>query len=348
MTLASTYEKTDLSWRVQWSKMLKFCGKTLIYAQNPDTKKLELAMAMFCQKRLCPLCAWRRSVRTFRNVYSIVTDREFRDVEFIFLTLTVRNCSGAELPGTLDRLLEAWRIVTRNEWGAFQRSFLGTLRSLEITYNRKEKTYHPHIHALVAVPPGYFKKSNPDYISHDRLRGIWIDALNRAGRNVPLGTSIRELDRETFGARLDLGPVMETAVKTAREKYPAIDYAPQVRIEKMKNATGKGIAEVAKYTVKPGDYIDLPEVVAVLDPALRRRRLIAYGGLFKTVRNRLKLEDEEMAAGDITGLRAEDILKNPLIKKIALEWTFGGVYKITPYKKAEDSSKMAVDAREGP
>jgi hypothetical protein len=108
-----------------------------------------------------------------------------------------------------------------------------------------------------------------------------------------------------------------------------------VRIEKVKNATSKSIAEIAKYTVKPGDYIDLPEVVQVLDPALRQRRLIAYGGLFAEVQKRLKLEDERIAEIDFSDEKVSDILKNPLIRKIALEWTFQGVYKIIPYKHKE-------------
>jgi plasmid rolling circle replication initiator protein Rep len=333
MTLAYTYEKTDLPWRFQWAEMLKYCGSKVIYAKDPDSGEWGIAAAMFCQKRLCPLCSWRRSVRTFRNVYQVVTAPEFKKVQFVFLTMTVKNCSGEELPETLDRIFAAWQILTDNKKQPFRRSFLGTLRSVEITYNRRAGTYHPHIHVLAAVTPGYFRKSNRDYISHEAFREIWTSALNRAVRIIPAETVIRELDRDTFGASLDLGPGVIATKKRLREKYQAIDYAPQVRIEKIKNSTGKAVAEVAKYVVKSADYIDLPEVVQVLDPALRHRRLIAYGGLFKDVRDRLQLEDERIAEEDYPEVTVQELLSNPLVKKVVLEWTFQGAYKITSYKK---------------
>jgi plasmid rolling circle replication initiator protein Rep len=333
MTLAYTYEKTDLPWRVQWADMLRYCGRKLIYVEDPDAGGWRIAAAMFCQKRLCPLCSWRRTIRTGRNVHQIVTSPEFKDVQFIFLTLTIRNCTGEELPETLDRLLSAWNGLTSNKRQPFRKSFLGTLRSIEITYNRRAKTYHPHVHVLAAVSPGYFKKSNPDYISHETLREVWGDALNRAIRILPAGSDITSLGQDIFGSRLDLGPMVRTDKKIIREKYTPIDYAPQVRIEKIKNSTGKVIAEIAKYTVKPGDYIDLPEVVQVLDPVLRRRRLIAYGGLFADVQKRLKLDDEQIAEVDYPKVTLQELLNNPLVRKIVTEWTFQGTYKITPYEE---------------
>jgi plasmid rolling circle replication initiator protein Rep len=361
MTLAYTYEKTDLPWRFQWAEMLKYCGNRVIYGKDPDSGEWGIIAAMFCQKRLCPLCSWRRTVRVGRNIYWIIESPEFKKVQFIFLTMTVKNCSGGELPGVFDRIIEAWNVLTRTAREPFRRSFLGTFRSVEITYDRDEyitpqkykrakkhydslglkvgdknptyQTYHPHIHVLAAVSPGYFRKSNQDYISHEALRKIWTSALNRAVWIAPAETVIRELDRDTFGARLDLGPGVIAAMKTIREKYPPIDYAPQVRIEKIKNSTGKAVAEVGKYVVKPADYIDLPEVVQVLDPALRHRRLIAYGGLFKEVRDRLRLEDEQIAEEDFPQVTAQELLRNPLIKKVMLNWTFQGAYKITPYQE---------------
>jgi plasmid rolling circle replication initiator protein Rep len=338
MVLAYTYEKTDLPWRFQWAEMLKYCGNQIVWAENPDTGEWGIAAAMFCQKRLCPLCAWRRTVRTGRNIHWIISEPDFKGVQFIFLTLTVRNCSGGELPETLDRLLSAWNVLTRTDREPFRRSFLGTFRSVEITYNRRAKTYHPHIHVLAAISPGYFRKSNQDYISHEALREIWTSALNRAVRiAAPAGMAMRELDRSTFGARLDLGPkVTMTAGREVREKYPPIDYAPQVRIEKIRNATGKAVAEIAKYTVKPADYIDLPEVVQVLDPALRHRRLIAYGGLFKEVRDRLQLEDERIAEEDYPRVTAQELLSNPLVRKIMTTWVFQGTYKITRYRGKQE------------
>lgn len=332
--MAQTYLKTDLPWKVETAGLLQDCGRKIIFAQNPDTKKMEVAAAMFCRKRLCPLCAWRRSIKTYNNIYDIITDQDFKKTgaEFVMLTLTVRNIPGAELSETLDRLQAAWNVLTSNDRQPFRKAFLGTFRAMEITYNQKAKTYHPHFHVLAAVKPDYFGKENKDYMSHEKLIETWTDALNRAVRVAPAETGIRQLDTATLGARLDLGSTLRTLEKNIREKYPPIDYRPDVRIEKIRKGTSSAIAEVAKYTVKPGSYEARKDVVEVLDRSLRRRRLIAYGGLFQQVYKKLNLEDEEEGE-TAQDYKALDVMKNPLIQKIVATWDLGlGAYKLTPYK----------------
>jgi hypothetical protein len=167
--------------------------------------------------------------------------------------------------------------------------------------NPTYQTYHPHVHVLAAVGPEYFVTGNDKpkktlYISHDRLKALWIDALNRA-RN------------------------------RAGRQWPAVDFDPWVHIEKVDD-NSKAVAEVAKYEVKDGAVVGLPDVVAVLDRVLRGRRLIAYGDLFWRVRKRLRLEDEE-ADGDIPKQEVADILRNPLVRKIVFEWNLGnGIYQV--------------------
>jgi len=335
MRVAQEYLKTDLPWKTEWAGLIQKCGREMIWAENPDTKKWEVAAAMFCQKRLCPVCCWRRSVKTYNNIFDIITDRDFKkaEAEFIMLTLTVRNVPGNELSETLDRLLAAWQVLTDNKRQPFRKAFLGTFRSLEITYNRKAKTYHPHFHVLAAVPPEYFSRENAEYMSHEKLIEVWKDALNRAVRIAPAEAGLRQLDPQTFGSKLDLGATLRTLEKSIREKYPPIDYDPDVKIEKVRKGTSSGIAEVAKYTVKPSDYATRSEVLEVLDPALRRRRLIAYGGLFQQIYKKLNLEDEEIK-DSVQNKKTIDVMKDPLIKKMVATWDLSlGTYKITPYKE---------------
>ncbi len=61
---------------------------------------------------------------------------------------------------------------------------------------------------------------------------------------------------------------------------------------------------MAKYATKPGDYVrELPNglceanatVVEVLHGALRRRRLVAFGGKFKEYRKQLKMQEVDEA-----------------------------------------------------
>jgi plasmid rolling circle replication initiator protein Rep len=334
MRLAQSYLKTDLPWRFEWAGWIQNCGKKIIFARNLDNS-LSVVAAIFCQKRLCPLCSWRRSLKTYKNIYDIVTDEDFEktNAEFIMLTLTAKNCKPEELKETLNRFFMAWRILTENKNQPFRQSFLGTFRALEITYNQKRKDYHPHFHVLAAVSPDYFKKGNPKYIKHAELRELWQGALNRAKKNVIESSTIRQLDAETFGARFDLGTSLSVSNKYRKEHYEKIDYLPEVRIEKIRKGTAKGVAEVAKYTVKPGTYVNRPEIVACLDNSLQRRRLIAYGGLFADIQKKLKIKDEPVADVDFTTQKSTvEVMRNPLIQKIVADWDFSlGAYKISPY-----------------
>ncbi|GHU26640.1 hypothetical protein FACS1894164_18010 [Spirochaetia bacterium] len=123
------------------------------------------------------MCAWRRSLRVFGNIYAIIGSSAFEGLRYLFLTLTIRNCDAASLPGTLDLLESAWHQLTRDKRQPFCRSFLGTFRSVEITYNAVEQTYHPHIHVIAAVQESYFSKGNLDYVNHERLMKLWRRVL---------------------------------------------------------------------------------------------------------------------------------------------------------------------------
>jgi plasmid rolling circle replication initiator protein Rep len=277
--LGFAYEKTKLSDAQKKAHKLRMCGSQLVYGIYEDDS-YELLAGYFCQLRLCPQCSWFRATRIFDNVHRIITQPEFAGKQFIFLTLTVKNCEGEFLESEIKRLLTAWGKLTNIKKSPFRKAFLGTFRALEVTYNKMTKTYHPHLHAMAAVGPGYFRKSNKNYIDQARLRELWRDACG-------------------------------------------LDYLPQCRIQRVKNATEKQVAEVAKYTVKSADYINRPEVVQVLDPALRRKRLIAYGGLFGEVRKRLNLPDEDKAGPDIPQEKAFAAFMNPCIQKILFEWRMG-------------------------
>jgi plasmid rolling circle replication initiator protein Rep len=290
--MARTFEKTTLEDKDKIALDLRTCGNKVITA-NVNGENVILA-AMFCKRRLCPMCAWRRSERVFGNIHTIINEPEFAGLKYIFLTLTTRNCTGAELPQTLDQLSSAWQSLVDTKYRPFRKGTLGTFRAIEVTYNPTKDTYHPHIHVLAAVGKDYFKKDNPLYIGHDRLMELWRGALG-------------------------------------------VDYDPWVYIEAIKKNKKKqagAIAEVAKYTVKATDLIDRPKVVEVLEPALKGRRLIAYGDLFKKVKARLKLNDEDLA--DVQKFEIDKIIDDPLITKLLLTWNFGAkIYKVRVLKEGE-------------
>lgn len=77
-----------------------------------------------------------------------------------------------------------------------------------------------------------------------------------------------------------------------------LSYSPSVDVRRVKGNSAAAVAEVAKYAVKPGDFLtddwDLTvDTVRLLDQVLHRRRFIAFGGLFAEVHRSLHLDDME-------------------------------------------------------
>lgn len=88
---------------------------------------------------------------------------------WVFLTLTVRNCSLHELRSTLKLMNDAWKRLIQ------KRGFpgIGFVRSTEVTRSSLGEA-HPHFHVLMLVPASYFSTG---YIRKEKWRELWKDAL---------------------------------------------------------------------------------------------------------------------------------------------------------------------------
>lgn len=120
----------------------------------------------------------------------------------------------------------------------------------------------------------------------------------------------------------------------------SVDYTPIVDVRRLRKNKGKEVAEVAKYTVKSEDFLikdekgnikeDLTdEVVKTLDNALHRKRLIAFGFIFKDIHKKLNLDDAE--DGDLTNTDNEDIRDDLTDTILRYQWNIG----IKNYKLVE-------------
>lgn len=120
----------------------------------------------FCRQRLCPMCAWRKSLKMYSEIQDVV--QALPGYEYILCTLTVPNVALDELSGALDRIYRQFRcMMKRPEVRAWE----GWIRSTEVSYNRDTNTLHPHLHVLVAVRPQYF--SGRAYVSQRKLQQLW-------------------------------------------------------------------------------------------------------------------------------------------------------------------------------
>jgi len=262
------------------------CGDFLEFRLATDDT-LKLTRANFCKVRLCPMCSWRRSLKIFGQVSKIMDYiEENHNYKYIFLTLTVKNCYGENLKDTLDHMTKAFNKM--NQRKAFKQAIKGYFRSLEITYNKKEDTYHPHFHMILAVNKNYFTDDRI-YISQKKWTNLWKSSLK-------------------------------------------VDYTPIVDIRRLRENKGKEVAEVAKYTVKSDDFLIKDEkenikenitdkVVKTLDNALHRKRLIAFGFIFKDIHKKLNLDDTE--DGDLTNTDNEDLREDLTDIILRYQWNIG-------------------------
>lgn len=121
------------------------------------------------------MCNWRRSMKYSYQTSRIVDEaiKQEPKARFLFLTLTVRNVSGDDLNKTLTSLTQSFDRLFRR--AKVKKNLLGYLRSVEVTHNEKEKTYHPHIHVLMMIRPSYFKGGG--YISQKEWGEMWSQSL---------------------------------------------------------------------------------------------------------------------------------------------------------------------------
>jgi len=99
--------------------------------------------SMYCNSRICNLCA---RIRTARLMSKYVIPLQALGQTY-FTTLTVPNCTKEKLRETCLKLIETTKNVVRVIRERKLYKFSG-IRKLEITYNAKTNTYHPHIHLL--------------------------------------------------------------------------------------------------------------------------------------------------------------------------------------------------------
>ena len=262
---------------------MRSCGSTLGFLRNLETGEKRLATADFCRERLCPMCQWRKSLKVFRQV-SKVLDRaqeDYKDLVPLFLTLTLKNCSGDVLSATLDTIFKGWNLLWKQR--KLERIVQGWFRALEVTYNKRADTYHPHIHAIILVDRGYFK--GKDYMGTAEWVQLWRTALG-----------------------VDYDPICDIRkVKNDKAKYKSVAEVAKYTLKDT--------------DLVHNDAALMDKVVHVLGTALKGRRLFAFGGLLKRIAKQLDIE--ELAEGDLVHIDGETIREDIARVLEVYRWNFG-------------------------
>jgi plasmid rolling circle replication initiator protein Rep len=316
------------------SEDMKYCGSFLDFKIiKPDVMKL--INSNFCRVPLCPMCQWRKSMRVFFEVSKImrVIEERYPDYISVFITLTLKNCSGEELSSTLDNIFKGWfdfmRSYTLNpeENGKQRKIIKGWFRTLEVEYdpnelitqemyNKKMKycddrglsvgdknpnfnMFHPHFHSIMLVDKSYFKGA--DYKHTEE----WVQLWRKANK-------------------LDYDPICDIR-RTYNKKKQRDD-----------------VAEVAKYTYKDAEILNNnlsddknSDVVKYLSSALHGRRLYAYGGVMKEIAAELKFDNIDKA--DLINVDDDNIDSTLAIMIVRYSWNMGlSNYTLTEVKRINE------------
>lgn len=247
MLLSAAYESVN----ERKAERLRNCATYVSFVTQENGKK-KLHDANFCRVRLCPMCAWRRTMKIFSHTQKIVNAlNQKQDYKYIFLTLTVRNCRPEELDETVTHMMDSFHRLIK--YAPFARAVKGWYRGLEITHNVQEDTYHPHFHLVCVVTKSYF--TDKTYLS----QAAWTELWEKAARldYTPI-CDVRRVKGNTAAA------IAEAAKYTVKDS----DY------------------------ILPNDWDMTVDTVRLLDKVLANRRLVAYGGVMKDAHRKLNLDDE--------------------------------------------------------
>lgn len=156
---------------------LDHCGNYVVMQETADRQRQRVELGYYCKQRLCPCCAWRRSVKDAQTIAAISAAAAADEMTMIMVTLTVPNVRGCDLAETIQHINRSYARLRKQK--ACAALLANTIRKIEVTYNRQMETYHPHLHILCYVLPGYFGKAG-GYCSHDTLLDGWRQATGQA------------------------------------------------------------------------------------------------------------------------------------------------------------------------
>lgn len=257
-----------------------------------------LSATHFCKVRMCPCCQKRRSFKAAETMLSVAQEALVRQptLKFLFLTLTVPNVSVDKLSDTLTHITQSWnRLINRKN---VKRIIKGYHRAIEITHNAERGDYHPHMHVIVAVNSRYFAE---DYINQDDWLKMWQESTRQP--------EITQVDIRTIreGGKLNLR--LESAVSEAcKYSLKAFNFKRE-RTGKYKGRIINPVhRKMYKGLIENKIQIDygFPEHIFIRDTreetalavkgltnAIHGKKFTHYGGIFKDIKNDLKLQDGE-------------------------------------------------------
>lgn len=137
------YKETNLQYYLKRAESVGNCHDYALFRHYFDPgNTAKLKQLNRCKNPMCTFCQWVEAKKryTFLSASIAILQQEYK---LNHVVITIENCTADVLQSRLNLL---HKIIT-----ATMRHFKvqGYYRATEITYNKKDKTYHPHCHLLV-------------------------------------------------------------------------------------------------------------------------------------------------------------------------------------------------------
>lgn len=286
-----------------WEKYAERCPSCLSWLEfleciaNPKHPR-KLSAAHFCKIRMCPCCQKRRSFKAGETMLAVAEEALVRQptLKFLFLTLTVPNVPLEQLRDELTHITQSWNRLLNCK--KIKRVIKGYHRAIEITYNAERDDYHPHMHVIIAVNSRYFSE---DYINHQEWLNFWQQSTRQP--------EITQIDIRTIreGGKFDtrLASAVSEACKYSlktfnfkrhkkgRDKGQIINLAHRKMYKKLIENTLQIDYGFPEHIFIRDTREETALAVEGLTNAIHGKKFTHYGGIFKDIKNDLKLEDGE-------------------------------------------------------
>lgn len=222
-------------------ELITGCGNLLIFLSDFEMENKKLYKGSFCKNRFCPMCSWRMACKDSLKI-SILMEHLKKEEDKEFIFLTL---TAPNVKG--DKLEEEIRKYNKSFEKLMQRKEVknivkGYIRKLEVTYNSDMTS-----------------KSYDTYHPHFHV----VIAVNKT-----YFTDTKQYIKQQRWLELWQDATGDSSIT-------------QVDVRRSKANNLKEVYELAKYSAKDSDYLISRPVFNVFYKALKGKRFIVYGGLFK-------------------------------------------------------------------
>lgn len=243
--------------------LMSECANQLIFRHCTDCGHVSVHRASLCRDKLCPVCNWRLARQRYGGMRRILEHIAQQDTDqkyqYLLMTLTVPNVPVHMLGACISWMSEAWnRLMQRKSCN--KQNIIGWARAVEITYNNTANTLHPHYHVIIITPQVNSQEWRQKVIAD------WCECYKGYGNPSINAQDIREI------------------------------YSRDIMQD---NPHIVALLETFKYTQKSSDLLNMPgRTIYEYANQIKGRRMIAYGGIIKAVKDKLKIADMDVVQDD--------------------------------------------------